>query len=144
MDVAQVVAGTFRSGGRLFVAGADEQRSDVAHMTVEVVHPVLASARGFAVHPIDTDELAVQGRVGDACVVFARSTVDTAYRRTVEAARTIGMITIALVPGVGLPDGRADRVLGVGGRGKESFLSTYHALWEIVQLLLARDTTAPE
>jgi len=142
LDAAHALAGAFRADGRLFVAGTDERRSDVAHMTVEFVHPVVAGARSIAARPIATDEIRAQGRAGDACVVFARSTVDSTYRETVEAARSCGMTTVALVPGIGAPDGRADQVVGVGGGAKESFVTTYHVLWEIVQVLLARDPVA--
>jgi phosphoheptose isomerase len=90
----------------------------------------------------ETEQIGAQGRAGDACVVFARSTVNALYRETVERARARGMTTVALVPGVGTPDGRADRVIGVGGGGKGSFVTVFHVLWETVEVLLARDPVA--
>jgi D-sedoheptulose 7-phosphate isomerase len=142
LDAAYVLADRVRAGGRLIVVGTDERRSDVATLTVKFVHPVIGGTRRVAARHLDTDQIRVHGRPGDACVVFARSTVNSVYRETVDKARTCGMTTIALVPGVGVPDGRADRVIGVGGGSQESFLAAYHVLSEMVQVLLARDPVA--
>jgi hypothetical protein len=102
-------------------------------------HRVSAAARSVAARHLDTDQMRAQCRAGDACVVFARSTLNGEYRETVNKARARGMTTIALLPGVGAPDARADRVISVRGGGKDSFCTTYHVLFEIVQVLLARD-----
>jgi D-sedoheptulose 7-phosphate isomerase len=142
LDAAHALAEVFRKGGCLFVAGTDDRRSDVAHLSVEFVHPVVSGARTVAARSIAIEEILAQGCAGDACIVFARSTVDSGYRETVDAARARGMRTVALVPGVGTPDGHADHVIGVGGGGRESFVTTYHVLWEIVQVLLARNPVA--
>ena len=142
LDSAQALACVLRAGGSVFVAGTDERRSDVARMTAEFVHFVAGGAQGIDARSIAVDQVSAHGRPGDACILFARSTVDTAYRTTVDATRACGMASIALVPGVGLPDGRADHVLGVGGGGRDSFFTTYRVLSEIVHGLLVRDPIA--
>ena len=54
----QAMAGRFQRGGRLFVCGDGAQRSDVAHVVVEFVHPVVVGKRAIPALPLPDMRLA--------------------------------------------------------------------------------------
>jgi D-sedoheptulose 7-phosphate isomerase len=146
LDAANALATAVRAGGHLFVAGPTTMHSDVAHMTVEFVHPVVAGARDVASTPLvsSADQLRCAqldrlARPGDVCAVFARSCADPGLQVLLDRARRHGVTTVALVSGPfdGLVG--ADHVIDVGGTDKEWFVTAYHVLWEVVQVILARE-----
>jgi D-sedoheptulose 7-phosphate isomerase len=131
------MAERFARGGRLIAVGrSPAARSDVRHVTVEFVHPVIVGKRalpaiGLAVEggPLAA-QLALVAEAGDIAVAFEAGEAETA--RAVAVARARGCLTIAfersgaeweLVPEVDDPF-----------VAQELVETAYHVLWELVHV----------
>ncbi|HET9730627.1 MAG TPA: hypothetical protein VFR41_14455 [Acidimicrobiia bacterium] len=149
---ALAMAQRFARRGRLLIVGAPALRSDIAHLAVEFSHPSVPSARSIAtlsvVAPtpdIVEQQLEQLGREGDVCVAMAPATTDAILWRALGVARRRDLVTIALVSegGGGVP--LADHVIVAGGGGgtlKESLVTAYHVLWEMVHAVMAGEPVA--
>jgi D-sedoheptulose 7-phosphate isomerase len=157
------MAERFARGGRLVALGrSPAARSDVRHVAVEFVHPVIVGKRALPAISLTTDMATVTGianRLGFD-EVFAHQlrhlagpqdialgiSVDGRCRnvlRGFETAHAMEMLTIALVGGDGGPiagSSAVDHVLvarsDVPQVVKEVHVTMYHVLWELVHVFL--------
>jgi D-sedoheptulose 7-phosphate isomerase len=159
-DACHAMAVRFHRGGRLVVFGAGGPSTDAQHVAVEFVHPVIVGKRALPAISLTTDVATVTGiaeRDGVAAI-FAhqiRVLADPAdialgisadgngpsVLAGLQAARDLGLLTIALVGGDG---GRiagsqvADHLLIAASADprvvKELHVTMYHVLWELVHV----------
>jgi len=137
------MAERFARGGRLVAFGASAaDRSDVRHVAVEFVHPVIVGKRALPALGIEPGEVALLTRPEDIAIAFGAG---PAVAGAVAAARGCGCLTLAVAP-VGaeweLPPPTGDPLVA-----QELVETTYHVLWELVHvffehrgLLAGRDT----
>jgi D-sedoheptulose 7-phosphate isomerase len=161
----------FHRGGKLVVFGTGGASTDAQHVAVEFVHPVIVGKRALPAISLTTDVATVTGiaeRDGMAAI-FARQIRVLAGPADIalgicgdgdsasvfaglEAARELGLLTIALTggadggqgeghgggPGHGAVSEVADHVLAAASRDprviKEVHVTTYHILWELVHV----------
>jgi D-sedoheptulose 7-phosphate isomerase len=124
------MAERFARGGRLVAFGASAaDRSDVRHVAVEFVHPVIVGKRALPAFGIEPGEAALLLGPEDIAIAFgAGEEIDDA----VVAARACGCLTLAFAP-VGaewtliLPTD--DPLLA-----QELVETIYHVLWELVHV----------
>lgn len=138
----QAMAARFAAGGRLLVCGDAAQRSDVAHVVVEFVHPVVVGKRALpamAIHEIR--ELDTLARSGDILMLLTAGPLSTRDAQTLEEARGGGLLTLALSgPAMSGRTVHADFQFAVDTRDpaivQESHEMLYHVLWELVHVFL--------
>jgi D-sedoheptulose 7-phosphate isomerase len=125
-------------GGRLLVCGTPATASDVDHLVVEFVHPVITGARSVAAMACHApDAGAVEqwihdvARPSDVVVVIAESSSDPVVATATLAARQAGAAVVTLAN-----DGDVDVAVGSleGIAAKELRVVAYHVLWELVQM----------
>jgi len=150
----------FHQGGKLVVFGTGGPSTDAQHVAVEFVHPVIVGKRALPAISLTTDVATVTGiaeRDGVAAIFahqirFLADPADIALGISVDgnsasvlaglqAARELGLLTIALVGGDG---GRiaaaagADYLLMAASPDprvvKELHVTIYHVLWELVHV----------
>ncbi len=150
----------FHRGGKLIVFGAGGASTDAQHVAVEFVHPVIVGKRALPAISLTTDLATVTGIAETAGVaaIFAhqvRLLADPAdialgisadgksasVLAGLEAAKDLGLLTIALVGGDGGRIGASpavDHVLSAASDDprvvKEIHVTTYHILWELVHV----------
>ena len=164
----------FRRGGKLIVFGAGGPSTDAQHVAVEFVHPVIVGKRALPAISLTTDVAtvtAIAESEGVAAIFahqlrFLAEPADIAMGISadgdspsvlagLETARRLGLLTIALVGGVGggrsgagggrsgaggriTTSGAADHLLTVASGDprvvKELHVTTYHILWELVHV----------
>jgi len=150
----------FHRGGKLIVFGNGGPSTDAQHVAVEFVHPVIVGKRALPAISLTADVATVTGvanRVGLAEIFshqirFLAEPADIALGissdgecedvlRGLEAARDLGMLTVALTGGEGGPIARMpglDHVLIARSDDprvvKEVHVTTYHILWELVHV----------
>ena len=133
------MAERFARGGRLIAAGCTPAaRSDVRHVAVEFVHPVIVGKRALPALGLTGEAGELAGRVGvlarpdDMLIAFGAEEDGGEAARAVEAARRRGCLTLAfceagaeweLVPPSDDPDVR-----------QELAETAYHVLWELVHV----------
>jgi len=136
------IADRARRGGRLLVCGTPDTQSDVVHLVVEFVHPVITGARSVAaVACHETDVAAIDVWLHDVAgptdvvVVVAPCATDPAVGAAVIAASRAGASVVTLAN-----EGEADLAVGTidGIAAKELRVVAYHVLWELVQVSLSR------
>ncbi|HEX3868437.1 MAG TPA: SIS domain-containing protein [Gemmatimonadaceae bacterium] len=135
------MADRFMAGGRLIAVGASPAaRSDVRHVAVEFVHPVIVGKRALPAIGITADagSLAVQTDLltsaGDIVIAFAAVADPEAggIRAAIAAARTRGCLTIAfdaLGAEFEFVAPTADALIW-----QELVETLYHVLWELVHV----------
>jgi D-sedoheptulose 7-phosphate isomerase len=162
-DVARAchaMALRFHDGGKLVVFGNGAASTDAQHVAVEFVHPVIVGKRALPAISLTADVATFTGIAKDAGLseTFAHQIrclagpADIAMGLSVDGdcenvvrglrhARDLGMLTIALVGGDGgaVSSGReADHILLVRSTDprvvKETQVTTYHVLWELVHV----------
>jgi D-sedoheptulose 7-phosphate isomerase len=162
-DVARTchaMAGRFHRGGKLVVFGNGGPSTDAQHVAVEFVHPVIVGKRALPALSLTSDVATLTGianRVGLAEIFahqirFLGEPADIALglstdghcenvMRGLVQARSLGMLTVALVGGDGGPiaeAGIADHVLIARSTDplvvKEVHVTMYHVLWELVHV----------
>ena len=150
----------FHRGGKLVVFGAGGSSPDAQHVAVEFVHPVIVGKRALPAISLTTDVATVTGiaeRDGVAAMFahqirYLADPADIALGISadgnspsvlagLEAARALGLLTIALVGGDG---GRiagsqvVDHLLTAASADprvvKELHVTMYHVLWELVHV----------
>jgi D-sedoheptulose 7-phosphate isomerase len=150
----------FHRGGKLVVFGPGGASTDAQHVAVEFVHPVIVGKRALPAIALTTDVATVTGiaeRDGVAAIFayqirFLADPADIALGicadgdspsvlAGLEAARELGLLTIALAGGDGgrLAASKAvDHLLVAGSADprvvKEMHVTTYHVLWELVHV----------
>ena len=141
----QAMADRFQRGGRLFVCGDGGQRSDVAHVVVEFVHPVVVGKRALPAMPLPDmaggaarRALATLGRSDDLLLVLSATALDDPARALLDAGRANGLLTIALTGGAAGAGAHADHVFMVPSTDpcivQETHEMLYHVLWELVHV----------
>ncbi|WP_300608408.1 SIS domain-containing protein [Trebonia sp.] len=159
-DACHAMAVRFHRGGKLVVFGAGGPSTDAQHVAVEFVHPVIVGKRALPAISLTTDVATVTGiaeREG-VSAIFAHqirvlaSPADIALGISadgdsasvlagLEAARELGLLTIALVGGGGgriAASPAVDHLLAAAADDprvvKEMHVTTYHILWELVHV----------
>ncbi len=154
------MAERFHRGGKLVVFGNGGPSTDAQHVAVEFVHPVIVGKRALPAVSLTSDVATVTGvanRVGLE-EIFAHQIrlladpADIALGLSADGncanvltglrqARTLGMLTVALLGGDGgeiAAGGAADHVLVAATTDprviKEVHVTMYHVLWELVHV----------
>jgi D-sedoheptulose 7-phosphate isomerase len=129
----------FARGGRLLAVGCTPTaRSDVRHVAVEFVHPVIVGKRALPAIGITGESGSVLGQLrllagpDDIVIAFGGPGDDPELERSVELARSLDCLTIAFAP-LGaeweLRPGSGDPFVD-----QELVETTYHVLWELVHV----------
>ena len=152
----------FHQGGRLVVFGNGGAATDAQHIAVEFVHPVIVGKRALPAFSLTSDVAVVTGIAGREgfAEVFAHQLRYLAGPRDIalgisgdghcagvlrglEAARELGLLTIALTGGDGgeiAASPATDHAFVVRSDEpqivKEVQVTTYHILWELVHVFL--------
>jgi D-sedoheptulose 7-phosphate isomerase len=150
----------FHQGGKLVVFGTGAESTDALHVAVEFVHPVIVGKRALPAISLTADVATVTGlaasggmdgifahQVGllaepaDIALGIAADSSSPSVLRGLEAAKQLGLLTIALTGG---DDGvigaspAVDHVLAARSDDprvvKEVHVTTYHLLWELVHV----------
>jgi D-sedoheptulose 7-phosphate isomerase len=163
------MAERFQGGGRLLVFGTGGGATDAEHIAVEFVHPVIVGKRALPALSLASDsatltgisadrgsaeifshQILTLGRPGDIALGLTDDGDSQAVRRGLEAAREAGMLTVALVGGDGGQIERekvADHCFVTPSSDsrivKESHVTTYHVLWELVHVFFDTPRGAP-
>jgi D-sedoheptulose 7-phosphate isomerase len=151
----------FHQGGKLVVFGTGTESTDALHVAVEFVHPVIVGKRALPAISLTADVATVTGlaasggmdgifahQIGllaepaDIALGIAADGSSPSVLHGLEAAKRMGMLTIALTGGGG--DGAigtspaVDHVLVARSDDprviKEVHVTTYHVLWELVHV----------
>jgi D-sedoheptulose 7-phosphate isomerase len=133
------MAARFRRGGRLLAYGEGARRSDVSHVVVEFVHPVIVGKRALPAVALDTPRaLDVLGRPEDIVLLMSSGTPTTSEAELLRDATARGMLALALTGVATRPDAEfhfpvaADDPLVV----QEAHEVLYHVLWELVHVFV--------
>jgi D-sedoheptulose 7-phosphate isomerase len=142
----------FHQGGKLVVFGTGPESTDALHVAVEFVHPVIVGKRALPAISLTADVATVTGVAASGGIddIFAHQIgllgepADIALGsvlRGLEAAKQMGMLTIALTGGGDGVIGTSpavDHVLVARSDDprviKEVHVTTYHVLWELVHV----------
>jgi D-sedoheptulose 7-phosphate isomerase len=124
-ELCRAMAARFQRGGRLLAVGSTPaELSDVRHVTVEFVHPVIVGKRALpALGVVDGFELIAEP--DDMVIAFGSAPSTIA---AVEAARARGCLLLDLVPTAEDPF-----------VAQELHETLYHVLWELVHVFLEHD-----
>jgi D-sedoheptulose 7-phosphate isomerase len=135
------MAERFAAGARLVAIGVSPgARSDVRHVTVEFVHPVIVGKRALPAIGLSreggplTGQLELIGEPDDIVVAFgALEPEGEEVRAALVLARERGCLTVAFEPGVGaewelVPPSEDPSVR------QELIETAYHVLWELVHV----------
>lgn len=133
----QAMAERFQRGGRLLVHGDAARQSDVAHVVVEFLHPVVVGKRALPAIAVATPEvMATLGRETDILLYFAPA--HAGEPPVLAEARRRGMLTLCLA-GEGTSGG-AELHFAVPSADacivQEIHEQLYHVLWELVHVFL--------
>jgi D-sedoheptulose 7-phosphate isomerase len=124
----------FARGGRLLAIGCSASaRSDVRHVAVEFVHPVIVGKRALPAIGLTTlAELRLLAAPDDIVVAFGRAEDGPELERSVALARALGCLTIAFAP-IGA-ECELDPAAGDPFVDQELVETAYHVLWELVHV----------
>ena len=159
-EACHAMAVRFHRGGKLVVFGTGGASTDAQHVAVEFVHPVIVGKRALPAISLTCDVATVTGiaeRDGVAAIFahqirFLADPADIALGISadghcasvlggLEAARELGLLTIALAGGDGgqIATSKAvDHLLVAASPDprvvKELHVTAYHVLWELVHV----------
>ena len=144
----QSMAARFQKGGRLLVCGEGAQRSDVAHVVVEFLHPVVVGKRALPAIALPGDSardvaahLETFARAEDMLLVLCAGQLHGRLSDLVVAATGRGVLTVVL-SGDGTLPAPADHAFVVPSRDEcivqETHEMLYHVLWELTHVFLDR------
>jgi len=159
-NACHAMALRFHQGGKLVVFGTGGASPDAQHVAVEFVHPVIVGKRAFPAISLTTDVATVTGvaaREGmagifahqirflgepsDIALGISADGNDPSVVAGLQAARVLGMLTIALAGGDGgaaAASPAVDHLLLARSADprivKEVQVTTYHVLWELVHV----------
>jgi D-sedoheptulose 7-phosphate isomerase len=136
--LCHAMAERFARGGRLIAVGASPgARSDVRHVAVEFVHPVIVGKRALpAIGLADHDAAAALGDLAvpdDIVMAVGTDAPDPAAEAALAGARERGCLTVALQPS-------PHAEWSVAPPGDDPFVrqelgeTLYHVLWELVHV----------
>ena len=161
--LVRVMAGRFTDGGRLYCMGNGGSATDAQHVAVEFFHPIIekraplpalaltadqalltaiGNDRDFA--KVFADQLRVLGKPGDMALAISTSGHSPNLVQAMEAARDLGLLTIAFA---GKDGGRlvelTDYCFVVPSfsihRVQETHVALYHIVWDLVHVALGED-----
>jgi len=161
--LVRVMAERFTGGGRLYCMGNGGSATDAQHVAVEFFHPIIekrkplpalalaadqalvtaiSNDRDFA--KVFADQLRVLGKPGDMALAISTSGHSPNLVQAMEAARDLGLLTIAFA---GKDGGRlvelADHCFVVPSfsihRVQETHVALYHIVWDLVHVALGED-----
>ena len=137
--LCHLMAERFARGGRLVAFGCTPTaRSDVRHIAVEFVHPVIVGKRALPAIGLAAEggELAKQveliARARDIAIAFGAEEDSGQAAQAVELARARGCLTISFAPAGAeweIEPDLADRYIR-----QELVETLYHVLWELVHV----------
>jgi D-sedoheptulose 7-phosphate isomerase len=138
--LCHAMAERFAAGGRLIAVGlSPAARSDVRHVTVEFVHPVIVGKRALPAIGLTREggplgaQLEATAQPGDMVIAFGAAGGDgEEVREALAAARRTGCLTIAFEPAGAeweLEPPSADPFVR-----QELAETAYHVLWELVHV----------
>ena len=156
------MANRFSDGGRLLVFGNGVAATDAEHIAVEFVHPVIVGKRALPALSLATDaatilgvalrdgieevfahQVRTLGRQADIALGVSADGNCENVVRALQAARSAGMLTVALAGGDGgalREHAAADYCFVIASDDarivKEGHVTTYHVLWEMVHAFL--------
>lgn len=145
----------FRAGGRLLVFGNGPSATDAQHVSVEFVHPVIVGKRALPAIALTNDiatvtsgddsfarMLTTLGRSDDIALGLYGDSDSGNVTRTLDRARSMGMLTIAIAPqSLSEPSvHRGDHMFHIHDDDpfvvQEVSETLYHVLWELVHVFL--------
>ena len=132
----------FQRGGRLFAYGEAAQRSDVSHVVVEFVHPVIVGKRALPALALDTSRaLEALGSSADVLMLLCAGGPSVADEELLGTAKAKGMLVLALTGAAAIArSGVADFHFSVSSDDplivQETHEMLYHVLWELVHVFL--------
>lgn len=149
----QAMAARFQAGGRLLVAGDDAQRSDVAHVVVEFLHPVVVGKRALPAMALPdmrsgaaAKSLAVLSGDHDIVMILSADALSPACQALVSTAKSREMFTIVMSGRDQAPT-NADQRFVVDSTDacmvQEAHELLYHVLWELVHVFLDHRAGGP-
>jgi D-sedoheptulose 7-phosphate isomerase len=161
------LAGRFRRGGKLIVFGNGGSGADASHVAVEFMHPVTVGARALPALALGNDMTTVTGvgardGFGEVFAHQLRHLAEPAdialgvtpdgqcpnVRRGLAAATGLGLLTVVLSGGRSAGAPAADHVIHIPCADplvvKETHVTAYHLMWELVHILLERTRTEPD
>ena len=149
----QGMALAFEKGGRLLVCGDHAQTSDVSHVVVEFLHPVVVGKRALPVIALPDiasggalRALPVIGRPHDMLMVLASGSLSVPARELIAAAEIIDLTTIALT-GATAETPAAQYAFSVPSDDacivQETHEMLYHVLWELVHVFFDHRARTP-
>jgi D-sedoheptulose 7-phosphate isomerase len=128
--LCHLMAERFARGGRLVAFGAsDADRSDVRHVAVEFVHPVIVGKRALPALGVAPRDVALLARPDDVAMAFG---TDAGVAGAAAAARRAGCLTVAF-----RPTGAEWELVPPTGDpfvAQELTETAYHVLWELVHV----------
>ena len=161
--LVRVMADRFMGGGRLYCMGNGGSATDAQHVAVEFFHPIIEKRRPLPAlalaadqalvtaisndrdfSKVFADQLRVLGKPGDMALAISTSGHSPNLVQAVEAARDLGLLTIAFV---GKDGGRlvelVDHCFVVPSfsihRVQETHVALYHIVWDLVHVALGED-----
>ena len=161
--LVRAMAVRFSGGGRLYVMGNGGSATDAQHIALEFFHPIVEKrkalpAMALTVDPalltaisnyrdfakIFADQLRVLARPGDMALAVSTSGKSPNLVQALEAARELGLLTIAFT---GKDGGRladlAEYCFVVPSfsihRIQEAHVTLYHVVWDLVHVALGED-----
>jgi len=139
------MAARFSAGATLMAFGNGAAATDAQHIAVEFVHPVIVGKRALPALALGSTAPAAQlrqlARPIDIALGLSHTGLDPGVRGALDAAREMGLLTIALIGGGGPVNvGDIDHVLSARSEdpliARELEVTTYHLLWELVHVFL--------
>ena len=149
----QGLALAFENGGRLLVGGDAAQASDVSHVVVEFMHPVVVGKRALPALSLPDiaggaalRSLPVIGREHDILMALVSGTLTAPVRELVAAAENLGLTTIVLT-GATAETPAAQYAFSVPSDDacivQETHEMLYHVLWELVHVFFDHRARTP-
>uniref|UniRef100_UPI00130035AF HypC/HybG/HupF family hydrogenase formation chaperone n=1 Tax=Nocardia aurea TaxID=2144174 RepID=UPI00130035AF len=152
---ARDMAARFQRKGRLLTFGQGATAADAGHLAVEFTHPVIVGKRALPAISLAgdacaqgsafADRLRALGRPEDITVGLCVGHGDVLA--ALAAARELGMLTVALTAGTPADGAPADHLLAARSDdpliARETHVTTYHLLWELVHVFLDDPGLAP-
>jgi D-sedoheptulose 7-phosphate isomerase len=161
--LCHTMAEAFQNGNRLFVMGNGGSACDAQHVAVEFTHPIIEKRRPLPAIALTTDtalltaigndkdfahifsdQIKLHGRAGDMALGISTSGQSPDIIYALQAARTLGMLTIGFS---GMDGGRlagvADFTFVVPSfsihRIQETHVTLLHIVWDLVHVALGEE-----
>lgn len=168
VEAARVLAATLQQGGKILLFGNGGSAADAQHLAAEFVNrfqierPPLAAlalttdtsiltsiANDYDFGEVFAKQIKALGRPGDAALGLSTSGSSANVVRGLDAARELGLKTLALSGGDGGPVARAAQLAIIvpsrsTPRIQEVHITIGHVLCDLVDFLLFQEAISPE